>query len=374
MPDQSNVIPLGHHESRAAPHTVAPEQFPQSVDGAVVLDEITGKIRRYIVVKEGVAEAIALWVVHTHCVNAFPNTPRLGITSPIKGCGKTVLLNVLNCLVSRPIMAANATAAGIYRSMEDGTRPTFFIDEGDTYLPGNSLLRCILNAGHAKHSAVLRADGMFQTFAPVAIAGIGPLPETIEDRSICIRLHRRRREEQVEKLRPEGVADHKRLGQMAARFAADHFHELSEAQPVIPSTLENREADNWHPLLAIAGAAGGDWPKRARELAERLTLANRCSEQSRAIMLLQDIRKAFNQMGREERLPSAELVKYLAELEDRPWREWNARKSITPNAIARILAPFDIKPFEMRIGARVVRGYERAQFEDVFARYLDASE
>jgi putative DNA primase/helicase len=35
--------------------------------------------------------------------------------------------------------------------------------------------------------------------------------------------------------------------------------------------LHDRAADNWRPLLAIADAAGGAWPERARKAA--LTLA-----------------------------------------------------------------------------------------------------
>jgi Protein of unknown function (DUF3631) len=63
----------------------------------------------------------------------------------------------------------------------------------------------------------------------------------------------------------------------------------------------------------------------------------------------------------------------LAQLEDRPWAEWKGGKPITANAIARLLAPFNIRPSERRMGARVLRGYQVAQFADAFARYVDAA-
>jgi hypothetical protein len=88
-------------------------------------------------------------------------------------------------------------------------------------------------------------------------------------------------------------------------------------------------------------------------------------------MLLEDIRTVLTAYG--ERIESAELARALAQLEGRPWAEWKGGKPITPNAVARLLAPFDIKPFEMRVGTRVVRGYEAAQFADAFARYVDGA-
>jgi len=47
---------------------------------------------------------------------------------------------------------------------------------------------------------------------------------------------------------------------------------------------------------------------------------------------------------------------------------------ITQNAVARILTAFGIAPTKMRILGKVLRGYNRVQFADAFARYLqDAS-
>jgi len=43
--------------------------------------------------------------------------------------------------------------------------------------------------------------------------------------------------------------------------------DLREADPVLPGGLSDRACDNWRPLLAIADAAGGDWPERARRAA-----------------------------------------------------------------------------------------------------------
>lgn len=346
--------------------------WPEPVYGAQLLDEITAAIRRYVVLEEGAAEAAALWVVHTYCFDAFAITPRLAVTSAVMRCGKTTLLDVLSCLVHRPISTANATAAGIYRVV-DKLRPTLLMDEADTFLVGNATLCGILNSGHRKNSAfVIRADETFSTWAPAAIAMIGRLPSTLEDRSISIRLQRRRADELIEAFRVDQRGDLKRLARMAARFAADHFDELKGANPNVPATLENREADNWLPLIAIADAAGGAWPGIARQVGEHLALVNRATEQSAAVMLLEDIHAVLTAWA-GERIQSADLVNALVQLEDRPWAEWKGGKPITPNAVARLLAPFGIRPFQMRVGTRVVRGYEVAQFADAFARYVEAA-
>jgi hypothetical protein len=47
-----------------------------------------------------------LWVIHTHLISYFQITPRLVVHSPVKRCGKTTLLDVLGCLVLRPLLAS----------------------------------------------------------------------------------------------------------------------------------------------------------------------------------------------------------------------------------------------------------------------------
>jgi hypothetical protein len=137
----------------------------------------------------------------------------------------------------------------------------------------------------------------------------------------------------------------------------------------MPSVLQNREADNWRPLLAIADAAGNDWPAHARKIAELIAISNRGSEQSPGVMLLCDIFEFFRgQLS--QRVSSAELAAFLADLDGRPWADWKAGKPITAKSIANLLAPFNIGPNEMRVGQQVLRGYHRDQFEDAFARYV----
>ncbi len=352
-----------------------PELWPDLVDGAALLEQLTNAVLRYVVVAKNVARAIALWIVHTHALEAFNITPRLAIKSPVKNCGKSTLLDVLSCLVPRPLATANITAAAVFRIVE-AARPTLLIDEGETFLLKNEELRGILNSGHRRSSArVMRVGGdnleprEFGTFAAAAIACIGSLPDTLEDRSIRVNLKRRRPEVKIDSLDLSKVDHLTELARKTARWASDHLAELKKADPKVPATLVNREADNWRPLFAIADAAGGKWPNGTRGIAEAMTASARNDEKSIKIILLRDIQVAFAE-HKVDRLSSARLVSILTKKEGHLWREWKGNQPLTPNALARLLDGFNIHPGEVRIKDQVLRGYKIEQFADAFSRYV----
>jgi Protein of unknown function (DUF3631) len=345
------------------------EPWSELVDGAILLNTLTAAIRQYVVLDDGAAEAVALWVLHTHALEAFLISPRLAITSVVMRCGKTTLVDVLSRLVRSALTTVNATAAAIFRLVH-AYQPTLLIDEADTFLTKNSDLRGILNSGYRRNFAyVMRADAIYSTWAPVAVAMIGRLPATLEDRSVVVRLKRRRPDEVIAPFRFDQTEGLGQLARMAVRWATDNLEQIKNTDPAMPTTLQNREADNWRPLLAIADVAGGEWPIRARQIAQTLTASNRVSEQSAGVMLLEDIALYFKSQEKH-RVSSNALAVFLKSLEGRPWSEWKGGKAITQKAIANLLAPFDIAPVEMRVGHQVLRGYQMEQFEDAFARYV----
>ena len=238
-----------------------PEPWSEPVDGAELLDALSANIRRYVVMSDHAADTAALWAVHTHLLDCFGISPRLAITSPEKGCGKTTALDVVSRLVSRPLPTANASAAAIFRVVEL-QRPTLLIDEADTFLPENEELRGILNSGHRQGGSVIRTVGedfeprSFSTYSACAIALIGRLPATLADRSVPIELRRRRPDEPIEPFRFDRTDHLDQLARKAARWALDNADRIRDADPVMPAGVFNRVADNWRPLLAIADAAG----------------------------------------------------------------------------------------------------------------------
>jgi putative DNA primase/helicase len=369
--NERNHLDEGGKQGRAL-KLPEPDPWSEAVNGAELLDGLAAMIRTYVVMPDHAADTAALWVLHTYLLDCCGISPRLAITSPEKGCGKTTLVDVLSRLVMRPLPTANATASAIFRVVEM-QRPTLLIDEADTFLSENEELRGILNSGYRQGGFVIRTVGedfeprAFSTFSACAIALIGKLPATLTDRSVPIGLRRRRPGEAIEAFRFDRTGSLDRIARQAARWATDNVDPVRLGDPEMPPGLFNRAADNWRPLLAIADAAGRDWPARARRAAQSSTATGH-DDQSVGVVLLTDIRAIFRERG-ADRLPSAELVETLIKSEGRPWAEWKAGKAITVNGLARLLAPFAIIPSTIRVEGATPKGYKLAQFEDAFSRY-----
>lgn len=357
-----------------------PEPWPQTVDGAALLDDISKAISAHVIMPEASRDACALWAAHTFLTDATMISPRLAITSPTRGCGKTTCLDVISQLVLRPLPAANVSASAIFRVVE-GFHPTLMIDEADSFLRDNEELRGVLNSGHRKGGAVLRNVGddhtvrSFSTFGACAIALIGQLPPTLTDRSVPITLTRRKKDETITPFRLDQVGHLVVLARRLARWTGDNGVAIAATEPDMPAGIYNRAADNWRPLLAIATVAGGKWLERGQAAALR-GVATDVDDASLLELLLGDIRDIFakraaNEVDPADRIPSAALVEALAETDGRPWGEFGkSEKPITQNKLARLLKQLKIVPENIRIGDNVPKGYLLEHFKEAFARYL----
>jgi putative DNA primase/helicase len=357
-----------------------PEPWPEPVGLADVLDEAVDAVRRHIVLVPEAAEVIALWAAHTWVYQRFEHTPRLGITSPAPRCGKSTLLDILRDLSCRAVKAVNITASGVFRVVDKLAPLTLLIDEAETFLPANEELRGVLNSGYERASPVIRVVEIkgehqpvcFHTFAPVALAAIGGLPSTLHDRALPIRLQRKGASEVVEKLRDNGNRERLlNLARKLSRWASELGAEL-QTSPAMPSALGDREADISVALIAIADAAGGGWPDRARRAL--LAVFERRIEtdglDDNGSKLLADIRDIFIMIGCAQ-LSSAAICEHLKTMEDRPWPELKNGKPITPTQLATMLRPYGLGPTNIRLdGCRVAKGYRREDFEDAWSRYL----
>ncbi len=349
--------------------------WPEPVDDATLLDRLSGFFLRHVFLPPGAADAMAAWAVHSHCAALSRHTPRLAFTSPEKRCGKTTALDAVGLVACRPLVTANVTAAAIFRTIE-AAGPTLLIDEADTFLRDNEDLRGILNAGAKRGGQVIRCVGddaeprAFAVYGPAAIAAIGRLPGTIEDRSLMILMKRATRAERPEPLRTAAEAEGAELARQCARWVADHAEELRDAEPALPPQMFNRVADCWRPLFAIAATAGGDWPARLSRAADALAPVD--AGEGRGVRLLADVRAIFDARNLpEDRLPSAALCSTLTNIESGPWADYSHGHPITPNQLARLLRPFGVVPGTKRDGADTFKGYERADFAEAWNRYLD---
>ncbi|MCH2186458.1 DUF3631 domain-containing protein [Myxococcota bacterium] len=186
---------------------------------------------------------IALWVLLAHTYEAFSLAPYLAVLSPVKGCGKSTVLDVIELMVPRPLKAEGFTAAVIYRVIEK-YHLTLLVDELDSFLTGNEILRSVLNSGYSATGKVARCVGdehepqTFRTFGPKVLALIGELPPTVEDRSIVIRMERKLADEQAESLSPSREPTFLELKRRCIRWAEDHREILRDRDPDMEASVD----------------------------------------------------------------------------------------------------------------------------------------
>ncbi|MFE2673747.1 DUF3631 domain-containing protein [Streptomyces hygroscopicus] len=359
------------------------------IDGARLLDEVEAFHRRFNAFPTPAAYvAVVLWNAHTHLLDAFESTPRLAFLSPEPGSGKTRGLEICGTLVPQPMVAVNASPAALFRAVSglEGGRPTILFDEIDTVFgpkaKDNEELRGLINAGHRRTGVSYRCVGdggqqtvqAFPSYAAVAVAGLGWLPDTILTRSVVIRMRRRAPNEHVESFRsrihePEGHALRDRL----AAWADSIRDRIDGAFPEMPEGVSDRPADVWEPLLAVADAAGGDWPRRAREACVELVAAASAGDKaSLGIRLLTDLRDSV--FCGADRMPTAQIVAALNALDEAPWADMNG-KPLDARQLAKRLGEYvtadnePIKARNIRTGAGVAKGYYAADLYDAWKRY-----
>ncbi|MGO9057299.1 MAG: DUF3631 domain-containing protein [Candidatus Binataceae bacterium] len=348
-----------------------PEPWPEPVQGMILLDNLAATFERFVVLPHRAADALAMWVVFAHALDCFDIAPRLALLSPTMRAGKTTLLRVLAHLVPRALLASNVSPAALFRVIE-AAKPTLLIDEADTFTRDNRELHGILNSGHTRDAAfVARCHGeeneprRFSTWAAIAVAAIGTLPSTWLDRSLLIDLKRKRADEHIERLTRAELPALAELARKAVRWALDNRTALEKANPAIPAGLDDRAADNWRPLFAIADLAGKDWSERTRIAALALSGHRDDSNHSSTVKLLADIKTIFD-TDNSESIGSTELCNKLVELELSPWATVSKGRPLTPAKLARLLKPYNVF---VKKQARI-NCYVAGDFADAFARYL----
>jgi hypothetical protein len=351
---------------------------------AGLLDAIHELLNDYVVMSSAQADTVTLWVAHTWTLDAFETTPFLVLTSPEKRCGKSRTLEVLELVIARPWRTIMPSEAVLYRKIEREA-PTLMLDEIDAAFDKTSgstePLRALLNAGNRRGTSVPRCVGLnqelvdFSVFCAKVLAGIdGRLPDTVADRSIVIRLARKRPDEVARRFRRSEALDvAEPIARALESWAQDAFLDLESARPEVPSVLDDRAEEAWEPLLAIADLAGGTWPDRARHAAVELSAGRVVEDEALGVWLLRDIKWVFDQR-RIDRLSSADLAASLNEIEESPWGDIRG-KSLDARSLARRLKPFSVKPRTVKFeDGTTAKGYRLTDLEDSFSRYLATSE
>ena len=337
-----------------------------------VLDDVAAFVRRHVVFPTDHAlTAVTLWIAHTWAAERFYVTPRLVLDSAEPGSGKTRVLELLALLCRRPKLTISTTVAALYRRIAAADVPlTVLMDEVDALFgprptPQAEDMRALINSGYKRGATVDRCVGdgksikveEFSVFAPVALAGLaGRMPPTITTRSVVIHMRRRAPGERVEPFRErDALAAVNPIRERLAGWVDSVAEQLEAARPVMPDRVTDRASEVWEALLAVADAAGEDWPERAREACRYFVLDTDPGELSMGARLLADVRDVFTARD-ADRMASGAVVAALVELEEAPWSDlWG--KPLDQRRLAKELGRYGVGPVQFKLDGQKHRGY-----------------
>jgi hypothetical protein len=352
-------------------------------DGAALLDEVHAALTRYVVFPSPEsADAVALWTAATHAQPAWEHATRLVVKSPLKRCGKTRLQEVVSELCYHPLRTTNISVAALVRSIPEDNPPTLILDEADSVFSTRKGersesaedLRGILNSGHSRGWPYIRWDATARrreecpTFAMALVGGIGDMPDTVEDRAVTVAMRRRAPGEQVASFRRRrSIPPLHDLRDRLHEWVTAHADELAHSEPDLP--VEDRVADVWEPIAAVADLAGGEWPDRARKACQVLAGDDDDLDAGTAgERLLADLQEVW---GDEPYLFTTTVLDRLAAIEEAPWAAWHRGDKLSPRGLATLLKPYKIKSRTVRESpaSGTSRGYARADLADAWHRY-----
>lgn len=272
----------------------------QLIDGNELLGYVRAFLSRFCrFPSEEALTAVALWVAHCHATDpegvlVWEATGRLMFVSSDPDSGKSRALSLVAMLTGsrfgtmmEPTCASVAAIVGTAHEVTkaDGTvigkaHEAACLDESDLLLgkgTRQSALRALLNAGYQRdgHMPVMRGSTLEArpVFGPCALAGLDvvmtPKLKPLITRSVVIRMvpSAERVPAPGRQARDMALLLHRAL----TAWCVQERDALAGAEPALPDHLINRDVDIWVPLLAIAEAAGGEWPERARRACDAFT-------------------------------------------------------------------------------------------------------
>jgi hypothetical protein len=368
---------LGGHPIEAGD----PEPWPDPIDGAGLFDAVYEFLRRYLAAPEAALVTIAGYIIASHAIQAFEVVGYLMLTSPLERAGKSRAVDLAELLARRPYLMVSPTSATLYRIME-AIEPTLLLDEAEVVRADgtssgiNNELIAILNAGYERGREAPRCAGDnhevrgYGVFGFKILALIGRLPRTIEDRSIIIRMERRRKDQSIQRFFRHLVAEEaETLQRKAATWCARQIDALRQKSVELLNEadkddawefLNDRQVQCWLPLLTVAHAAGEKW--YARVMAAARELATEETRDTLYAAALKKSRDLYQEDTGQRFVSSAKIVSGL---------RIDGYQKMTGKGLADIMAEFGLRSKSFRDGKKVVRGYAVEDLRRAWERWLE---
>jgi hypothetical protein len=366
-----------------------------TLDGPTAYARIEQAVCRYLRLPARCWQTfIALWVLHTYGYRngVVFESPRLFISGFYQS-GKTRVLEVLAVLCPEPIFSTLVTSAGLFRSITT-VRPVLLIDEtGSLFVPAKersekiSDLLAFLNGGYRDGATVRRCIPPsqevrpFPIFAPVAMVMLAGdrLPHTLASRGPILVMQRKRPADRLPRFRMrDALREFAELRAELAAWTHEHAGALRTASPAPLMENNDRIDEVTGPLLAAAEACGLDMPEVRKDLAACFEGRDEEGEEL-SILLLRDICTVFDLPPKPEKMLTVAIAEALCALEDRPWGTWwrsvlaedNVEKKMGRRlaALLKLFRVLGVTSKNVVVGEVQGKGYERADFEEAWARY-----
>ena len=241
------------------------------VQATSIFEDIRKYLCRFIYFVDPVhLDYLALWAMGTYVFMIFRYFPYVWVTAE-KGSGKTLLMEVLREIVFNGELLSNPTEAVVFRDVEYN-KITMLLDEieqlhkddKDTH---GAVMR-VLNSGFNKSGKVKRIEknskgeqkiAEFSSYSPKMFAGINKISDVLQDRTVKIKLLRKRKDEVTDrfKVTDEIVQLQKRLRDELYVFGLTFGSKIYEQYqggklPEGFEHLKNRELDIWEPIILLA--------------------------------------------------------------------------------------------------------------------------
>lgn len=351
-----------------------------------VLAALLAYLRKYVIFPNTDAEfAVALWIAATFHWPQFDAFPYLVITSATKRSGKTRLgIDLCGFTASNARAYTALTPATVFKSIRD-EHPTLLFDEAEKLSNSSDMtMRQVLNAGYRKGGNVPRLDAESETgitewpvYCPKLFVLIGDVNDTLRDRSIVLWMRRAREGELQTRFiyrvaQDEGRAIQEDLADVAGEIAGAVLNAYETlALPFLP----DRDEEIWLPLFAVCHAYA---PEREREL--RRIAVDLSADKTRDAAYFRELEGVESDVEADEYrrrllrdlaavmdghrvMFTADVIRALRAIEVAPWRKFKG-DGLTPESMADLLSPCQVRPRLLKIRGKAARGYRR---EDVRA-------
>lgn len=382
-------------ESRAIQRRVALHNSLQApaeyIDGEDIADRSVKWLKRFNYYGDDHGANIdALWLILANVFRPLGvMMPFLHICAPEYGTGKTNHGEYVGLLAPDYMMAASFSPSSFVRYQEAKPASVMVLDEVDAYWVGGQSssdstesMRAVIDTACYPTGGFIRSerDGEsgewipreIRVYAACVLIGRGDLPESIATRAIKQHQKKKLPGEVVERFRlreQEPAVNELRtsitqwalanVGAIERRLGRD-----------LPNELENRDAQKWEGIIAVADVLGGGWPERARAAAIADVTSVSRRPRSTSNMLLGDVRTAF---GDSDRITASELLNRLRMMEESPWGEWDHGQPLDTRMMMRLLKDYGIPSnYSLRFPDHQTpqRGWRRGDWAETWSRYL----